>query len=83
MQRKTSIPLEVLRYGAIFLVLGFFVFPIFWMVLTSGRPAKGKNRSTTTLPRQRRRRGKTRKLRASPNRRSAAARPAARSTSAA
>ncbi len=38
MQRKTSIPLEVLRYGAIFLVLGFFVFPIFWMVLTSFKP---------------------------------------------
>ena len=38
MLRKTSVPLEVLRYGAILLVLGFFVFPIFWMVLTSFKP---------------------------------------------
>ena len=38
MQRKTSAVVEILRYGAIFLVLGFFVFPIFWMVLTSFKP---------------------------------------------
>lgn len=38
MQRKTSLFVEILRYGAIFLVLGFFVFPIFWMVLTSFKP---------------------------------------------
>ncbi|MCA3453847.1 MAG: carbohydrate ABC transporter permease [Rhodobacter sp.] len=38
MQRKTSVVVEILRYGAIFLVLGFFVFPIFWMVLTSFKP---------------------------------------------
>lgn len=38
MQRKTSAVIEILRYGAIFLVLGFFVFPIFWMVLTSLKP---------------------------------------------
>ncbi|MCE2737468.1 MAG: carbohydrate ABC transporter permease [Rhodobacter sp.] len=38
MQRKPSAVVEILRYGAIFLVLGFFVFPIFWMVLTSFKP---------------------------------------------
>jgi multiple sugar transport system permease protein len=38
MQRKTSVFVETLRYGTIFLVLGFFVFPIFWMVLTSFKP---------------------------------------------
>lgn len=38
MQRKTSVIIEILRYGTIFLVLGFFVFPIFWMVLTSFKP---------------------------------------------
>ena len=38
MQRKTSAVVEILRYGAIFLVLGFFVFPIFWMLLTSFKP---------------------------------------------
>ena len=38
MQRKTSVFIEILRYGTIFLVLGFFVFPIFWMVLTSFKP---------------------------------------------
>lgn len=38
MQRNTSLPIEILRYGLIFVVLGFFVFPIFWMVLTSLKP---------------------------------------------
>lgn len=35
---KTPWPLSVLRYGLIALTLGFFVFPIFWMVLTSFKP---------------------------------------------
>lgn len=38
MHEKRSLPLEVLRYGLIVLVIGFFVFPIFWMVLTSLKP---------------------------------------------
>ncbi|MFV0476013.1 MAG: carbohydrate ABC transporter permease [Pikeienuella sp.] len=38
MNHKRSLPIEVLRYGAILLVIGFFVFPIFWMVLTSFKP---------------------------------------------
>lgn len=38
MQRNTSLIIEILRYGLIFIVLGFFVFPIFWMVLTSLKP---------------------------------------------
>lgn len=38
MLRRVSVPLEVLRYGLIFLALGFFVFPIFWMVFTSFKP---------------------------------------------
>lgn len=38
MHRKTSLPIEVLRYGTIVLVIGFFFFPIFWMILTSFKP---------------------------------------------
>lgn len=38
LQRNTSFATEVLRYGLIVLVLGFIVFPIFWMVVTSFKP---------------------------------------------
>lgn len=38
MQKKRSLPIEILRYGTILLVIGFFFFPIFWMVLTSFKP---------------------------------------------
>lgn len=38
MRRRAALPVEILRYGTILLVLGFFVFPIFWMVLTSFKP---------------------------------------------
>lgn len=38
MQRRSPLAIEILRYGTILLVLGFFVFPIFWMVLTSFKP---------------------------------------------
>jgi ABC-type glycerol-3-phosphate transport system permease component len=39
LQRESSFPKEVLRYGLIVLVLGFIVFPIAWMILTSFKPA--------------------------------------------
>src|SRR4051812_19468304 len=38
LQHKTSALTEVLRYGAILMVLTFFFFPIFWMLLTSFKP---------------------------------------------
>ncbi|MCF1711128.1 carbohydrate ABC transporter permease [Tabrizicola sp. J26] len=38
LRRKSSWPVEVLRYGTILLVILFFFFPIFWMVLTSFKP---------------------------------------------
>ncbi len=37
-QHKKSLPVEVLRYGLIVIVIGFFFFPIFWMLLTSFKP---------------------------------------------
>jgi len=40
LQRESSFPKEVLRYGLIVLVLGFIVFPIAWMILTSFKPAE-------------------------------------------
>ena len=39
LQRESSFPKEVLRYGLIVLVLGFIVFPIAWMIITSFKPA--------------------------------------------
>lgn len=39
LQTKTSLPKEALRYGLVVLVIGFFFFPIFWMLLTSLKPA--------------------------------------------
>ena len=39
LQRASSFPEEVLRYGLIVLVLGCIVFPIAWMILTSFKPA--------------------------------------------
>lgn len=38
LQHKHSLPFELLRYGLIILVIGFFFFPIFWMLLTSFKP---------------------------------------------
>ena len=38
LQQKRSLPIEVVRYALILLVVGFFFFPIFWMLLTSIKP---------------------------------------------
>lgn len=38
LQRDSNFAKEALRYGLILIVLGFIVFPIFWMVLTSFKP---------------------------------------------
>jgi len=40
LQTRPSLPKETLRYGLIVLVVGFFFFPIFWMLLTSFKPAE-------------------------------------------
>ncbi len=40
LQHKTSLAKELLRYGLIALVVGFFFFPIFWMIVTSLKPAE-------------------------------------------
>ncbi|MGH0317087.1 hypothetical protein NKY46_12625 [Sinorhizobium meliloti] len=39
LQRESSFAKEALRYGLIVLVLGFIVFPIAWMIITSFKPA--------------------------------------------
>ncbi|HEV7246940.1 MAG TPA: carbohydrate ABC transporter permease [Shinella sp.] len=39
LQRESSFPKEALRYGLIVIVLGFIVFPIAWMIITSFKPA--------------------------------------------
>jgi multiple sugar transport system permease protein len=38
LKHDTSWPFEVLRYGLVVLVVGFFFFPIFWLLLTSFKP---------------------------------------------
>lgn len=38
LKQETSWPFEVFRYGLVLLVVGFFVFPILWMLLTSFKP---------------------------------------------
>lgn len=40
LQREPTFATEALRYGLIVLVLAFIVFPIFWLVLTSFKPAE-------------------------------------------
>jgi multiple sugar transport system permease protein len=38
LQRDSTFAKEALRYGLIVIVLGFIVFPIFWMIVTSFKP---------------------------------------------
>lgn len=38
LQRESTFAKEALRYGLIVIVLGFIVFPILWMILTSFKP---------------------------------------------
>lgn len=38
LNRKQPLAVEFLRYGLIVIVIGFFFFPIFWMLLTSFKP---------------------------------------------
>jgi multiple sugar transport system permease protein len=50
LQRRTSFATEALRYGLIVLALGFIVFPILWMVVTSFKPARRRHGLAAALP---------------------------------
>ncbi|MEM8552563.1 MAG: carbohydrate ABC transporter permease [Pseudomonadota bacterium] len=38
LQHKSTWPISVLKYGLVVLVVGFFFFPILWMIMTSLKP---------------------------------------------